>query len=291
MNNQKLNKYLVISIVLIFVIIICIAGSLNLISNKKTQTENINSSQKSTNIPTSQPMATLTSTPTVNPAQNIMWSFDGMRWSGNGSSPSCLNPLVFDTPANLNLATNILYPGQIRGGDYKSHGGFRFDGKKNSDITVTVPMDALVYRGVRYIESGEVQYMFDFITPCGIFLRFDHLLTLSPKYQALADTLPAATESSATTPISNASALKGEVLATAVGFVKSLNVSFDFGVYDLRQQNVVSQNPTWVAEHANKKELGFYGICWLDNLSGTSSQKAKSLPGSGTEGKKSDYCK
>lgn len=292
LNYIKANKGIsalivvsAISVITVIVLLFTLLGSQN--------KSNSNSSVQASPTPTLTTTTTATNspTPTESSSASISWSFDGNTWSSNTSAPNCPSPLVFDSPANINLATNILYPGQIRGGNYKPHGGFSFTGKNNSDITVTIPMDSVLYRGVRYIEAGETQYMFDFITPCGVFFRFDHLLTLSPKYQAIAETLPAATSDSRTTILPPTFATKGETLATAVGFTKTKNVSFDFGVYDLRQPNEISKNSTWAATHANTKELGYYAICWLNNLNSTDMAKAKSLPGSGTEGKVSDYCK
>ena len=49
----------------------------------------------------------------------------------------CPDPFVFQLPIDINKATSVLYPGQIRGGDYKAHGGFRFDKSLPNEITVT----------------------------------------------------------------------------------------------------------------------------------------------------------
>ncbi len=145
-------------------------------------------------------------------------------------------------------------------------------------------MSATVYRGVRYIESGEIQYLFDFIAECGVMIRLDHLLTLSPKFQTIADGLPAATASSATTFITGQSVTVGETIATAVGFRNPLNVSFDFGVYDLRQRNPATTTRTG--------ELIPYGICWLDHMSPANNSLARALPpADGNAGTTSDYCR
>lgn len=284
-TNLILGSIALISVITVIVLIVLLANPPH-----KNNINNTNNSATQTPTSIIKQTTTPSQTPTTITTQ-VAWTYDGNSWTSMSSEtlPPCPSPLVFDSPTNLNLVTNILYPGQVRGGDYKAHGGFRFDGKNNSDIKVTLPMDATLYRGVRYIESGEVQYMFDFIAPCGIFFRFDHLLELSDKFKMHAESLPQPNNSSATTILQPVLIRKGEVIATSVGFLKSKNVSFDFGVYDLRQQNEISKNPTWSSKYSNKKELGFYGICWLDHL--TDSSSAKALPGSGTEGKKSDYCK
>lgn len=221
----------------------------------------------------------------------VSWDFDGSQWQASSQPPTCDEPLKLESPTDLSLVTGLLYPGQYRGGDYKAHGGFRFDGQSNN-ITVKIPLNAKLTNGSRYIEGGEVQYLFTFISDCGIAYRFDHLLTLFPKFAEIADKFPPARpDDSRTTMIEPPIAVSvGETVATAVGFAKTKNVTFDFGVYDLRQRNQASQDPSWAnkPEHANSQAP--YAICWLD-LFPPADNRLKSLPGSGTEGKTSDYCK
>lgn len=224
---------------------------------------------------------------------SVSWSMNGSEWKASGTPPNCAEPLTLTSPVDIDKATAILYPGQYRGSNYKPHGGFRFEGSVNEDITVTVPQDSTVYKASRYIEQGEVQYLFVLISPCGIMYKFDHLLTLSPAFQALADKLPVAeVDNSQTTnfdPSPTVSA--GDVIATAVGFKKTNNVSVDFGVYDLRSRNASYESDSWKAEHQEDNEYAPYGICWLDYLESDDSAFAKSLPGGdGQNGKTSDYC-
>ena len=198
------------------------------------------------------------------------------------------------SPVDVTLATAVLYPGQTRGGDYKPHGGFRFDGLKNDDVTVKVPLDAKVTSGSRYIEQGEVQYMFDLKSDCGLEYRFDHLKTLSAKFQAIADKLPAAkVDDSRTTAVSPEVAVTaGEVIATAVGFEvgdNGPNVSVDFGVYDKRQKNQSSEDTAWVATHREDGDQAIYAVCWFDLLPVTDAAIVKALPASGGDAT-SDYC-
>ena len=183
----------------------------------------------------------------------------------------------------------MLYPGQTRGGNYKAHGGFRFADGTNTAITVTAPMSGYLYRGARYIEGGEVQYLFDIVNSCGVMHRFDHLLTLSSRFQAFADTLPAASASSATTAFpAGTTVTEGETIATAVGFRTTGNTSVDWGAYDLRQKNAASADAAWLAAHPG--EQAPYALCWLDNVA--QSAQLRALPGGdGTAGKTSDYCR
>src|SRR3989344_5127110 len=93
-------------------------------------------------------------------------------------------------PIDISKTTSILYPGQMRGGEYKAHGGVRFDNSVPNDIVVTAPYNAQVIAGARYPVNGEIQYTFDFAHPCGIRYRFGHLLVLSPKFQEIAEKFP-----------------------------------------------------------------------------------------------------
>lgn len=225
-------------------------------------------------------------------SSEVTWQWTGESWSSSATAPACTTPLLTELPIDINKVTTILYPGQTRSGQYKPHGGFRF-GTDNS-IVVTVPLDASVTEGSRYIEGGEVQSMFTLVNSCGIAYRFDHLHTLSEKFQKLADQLPEAkVDDSRTTsfdpPIK---VVKGDIVATKVGFVKTQNVSVDFGVYDLRNTNEAAKNTTFVQSHDNEKQFAFYGICWLKEYPSEISQKLLVLPGGDSvSGKTSDYCK
>jgi hypothetical protein len=227
--------------------------------------------------------------------EDVDWQFDGQKWQAVGKPPICPDPLTFKkSPVKVSLASSILYPGQYRGGDYKPHGGFRFDNKKNEDVQVVAPMDARLVSGSRYIEAGEVQYLLFFVNNCGIAYRFDHLLTLSPRMQKLAEALPQPKAGdSRTTRLTPVEVKAGEVIATAVGFKNSGNVSLDFGVYDLRKPNEASQVPDFAKAHAKEMEQAFYGLCWFDLLPAADAKAVKALPGSGSGfgGDISDYCK
>lgn len=204
------------------------------------------------------------------------------------------------TPVDKALVSSVLYPGQVRGGDFKPHGGFRMSNIDNNLVKVKAPLDAKVTNGSRYIEMGEVQYMFDFKTDCGLEYRFDHLKTLSVKLQAAADKLPEAkVDDSQTSRIFNVGVEAGELIATEVGFSKSPagapegpNVSFDFGLYDKRQKNEASKDSAWVTAHKEEGDQAIYAVCWLDWLLTSDAAVLKSLPGGdGQSGKQSDYCK
>jgi hypothetical protein len=226
----------------------------------------------------------------------------GIKWnndaSGNwvpvgGTPPSCPAQPMLKSPTDLTNVTSILYPGQTRGGDYKSHGGFRFDTSKDNIETVTAPIDGYVYDGSRYLVNGETQYYFDIINPCGVMVRLGHLLTLTSKYQSLANQFPAAQENdSRSTNVGPTVTVKtGEIIATRVGVtVGGSNTFFDFGVYDLRTVNQKSKDTSYVQQHG--LELAGHAVCWLKSwLPSADEAKINSLPaGDSTSGKDSDYC-
>ncbi|MBI2338402.1 hypothetical protein HYU95_04430 [Candidatus Daviesbacteria bacterium] len=196
------------------------------------------------------------------------------------STTSCPDPLVLQTPVDLSKVTSILYPGQVRGGDFKPHGGFRFDNSKVDEIEVRAPMDAKFTEGSRYIEQGEVQYLFDFQTSCGIRFRFDHLLVLAPKFAEAVKNLPNPKEhDSQTTRVNPAiDVKKGEVIATAVGLKSNNNVFVDFGVYDMRGKFFTGPRDN--------------AVCWFDLLPSSDSARVKSLPPADSKsGSQSTLCK
>ncbi len=184
-----------------------------------------------------------------------------------------------------------MYPGQIRGGDYKPHGGVRFDKLPNNFVGVYAPMDANLYQAARHLESGEMQYSLYFINDCGIMYKLDHLRELTDKFENILGPIPTGAEGdSRTTMISPPVFISaGEHVATKVGIERSKNVFYDFGVYDLRRTNGVDYS---VKNYYNIEQFGMHGICWLDYLEEQDKSLAKSLPGAdGKSGKQSDYCK
>lgn len=223
----------------------------------------------------------------------VRWSFDGSAWRASGPPPACPSPLTVQPPVDFNRATSILYPGQERGGNYKAHGGARFDAAgQTNDVLVFAPMAGDIFRAARYLVDGEIQYTFDIINSCGILHRLGHLRALAPRMQAIADRLPAATEGdSRSTPLPAGIAVtRGEMIATAVGFRNTGNVFFDWGVYDLRQRNLASTRPDWPASRS--LELDAHAICWFDLLPPADAERVRSLPpADGVSGAQSDFCR
>lgn len=227
----------------------------------------------------------------------VVWEFsqESKEWSVKGKPPECLEPLVFPSPSNVKLASGILYPGQVRGGDYKPHGGIRFDDLKNNELDVYAPMDGRLFKAARHLDEGEeVQYALYFINDCGIMYKLDHLRELTDKFNDILNTIPmGAKGDSRTTEIKPSVFVeKGERIATKVGYEFNKNVAFDFGVYDFRKKNGVVYSSEFRAKHLYIDELGPYALCWLNYLVEEDKIIVKGLPAAdGIQGKTSDYCK
>ncbi|MEK6760897.1 MAG: hypothetical protein AABX93_03160 [Nanoarchaeota archaeon] len=225
----------------------------------------------------------------------IDWYFDmeSKNWKVSGAPPECDEPLIFPSPADIKLASSILYPGQIRGGDYKPHGGIRFDGLENNGVDVYAPMDGNLFMAARHLESGEVQYSLYFTNDCGMLYKLDHLRELTSKFNSIMEKIPMGGEGdSRTTQIFPSIFVgKGEHVATKIGIEANKNIFFDFGVYDLRKTNGVVYDEEFRAKFYNIDQFGTHALCWLDYLEGEEKNIAKSLQGGdGISGKTSDYC-
>lgn len=234
-----------------------------------------------------------------NPSNSLPISIDEITQSAsNNNSNTCSDPFIFPLPIDISKATSILYPGQVRGGDFKAHGGFRFDRSAPSDIIVTAPIDAKIIAGARYPVNGDIQYTFDFENSCKIRYRLGHILTPSLKFQEIANKfpLPQGLDSRTTQVYPPIEIKQGEVVATAVGLTKDgnskngTNTFLDWGVYDYRQKNEASKNPQWASTHSS--EIYQYAVCWFDWISPENKTQVLALPSSDTQsGKSSDYCK
>lgn len=214
--------------------------------------------------------------------QPVVWKYDQQRaeWTTGATPPKCTSPLLSISPVDTSLVTSILYPGQYRGGNYKAHGGFRFDNSNAADVTVKAPMDGKLVGLKRYKEQGELQYLITIENSCGIQYRFDHVYTLSDKLNTIAEKTPEPTEDTRSNPLEGELRIDvkaGEVVATAVGFPAHGNIGIDFGVYDLREQNDISKNKKWATLHASESSQAYYGVCWLDLLPSKDAKVLKKL--------------
>ncbi len=223
----------------------------------------------------------------------LIWQQAENGWQSTQTPPKCPDQPMLTAPADLSKVTSVLYPGQSRGGNYKPHGGFRFDNSTDNKITVTAPMDGYLVRGSGYIAEGEVQYTFDVMNNCGVMYRIGHIRELPANLQKIADTWPKPTSSSATERINPAVLVKeGDVLATKVGILNENNTFFDWGVYDYRQENEASKSQAYKTNHP-MGELTWHAVCWLDGWlpSGDQATLNKLPAGDPASGKNSDYCK
>jgi hypothetical protein len=194
-----------------------------------------------------------------------------------------------------------MLPGQYRGFNYKPHGGFGMDNVPGGQIEVKLPMDAKITGLTRYIESPDdaLQYLVTFVNDCGIEIKFDHLATLSPRLQAIAETRPEPkkddTRSDPNFKLKSELFKAGEVVATSVGHPKTKNFGFDFGVLDYRQPNEISRNAQWKALHDTYTSSEWYGVCWFDMLPGSDADTARQLSEKVFDASRpnliSDYCK
>lgn len=224
---------------------------------------------------------------TEQPTGPVLWDYRDGKWSPGGNPPACPEPLVLQTPVDLDIVSSILYPGQARGNDFKPHGGFRTDGAVGP-VEVTAPLEGYVKDIAYFTDSAGVHYMFDIQHECGIMYRLGHLGAVPPKFQAIAESAGMkGFGDSRTTEVTPVFVEAGEVIATNT----QGGTGFDWGVYDLRKENEASKDPTFRQAHADEASQAYHAICWLDWLAAEDSQRAKAFPGAdGASGKNSDYC-
>lgn len=219
------------------------------------------------------------------------WTQTMDGWKAEGSVPSCPSPLELSSITDLNLATSVLYPGQMRSVGYEPTAGFRFDKSDNDTVTIVSPIDGEIVQASRFLERGETQYVFDIMMPCGIMVRFDHLLIIPQKLQDVANKLPEPKENdSRSTFVSPPIKIsKGETIATGVGIRKNKNTFISWTMYDFRTKNKISQNAIWAKEHPEK--LYHYVICPFPYLPQKDQEIIKKLPPADSmSGSKSDFC-
>lgn len=225
---------------------------------------------------------------------DVTWHFNAKqaKWLPSGPPPACPANLLTRSPVDLTQATAVFYPGQYRGQAYDANGGFSFEDSAGA-VKVYLPLNAKLARLSSYIENGDQQYSLFFIHPCGMAVKFDHLLKLTNKYQKIVERLrPSSTVNAGAVPVEPPVAAKaGELVATAVGLPSERSYSLDFGMYNLRQPNPISRNFKWELYHQVSKSTDWFGVCWLDMLPGSDSDKLAALLDSSFDPTaKSDYC-
>jgi hypothetical protein len=217
-------------------------------------------------------------------SDSVVWAYNmkNNEWYAQSGQPTkCADPFIFDkTPVDLSGVEVIGMPGQYRGFNYKPHGAIRLYDNSNGQASVVMPTDATLVSLKRYYESNELQYLLTFETDCGIAFRFDHLRTLTPAFQAIAETTPAPTTSTASDPNAPFQRTKfksGDLVATDVGFANNRNYGFDFGAYDYRHRNEISKNKQWAAIHNQYQATEWFGTCFVTQMPAADAAKAKKL--------------
>ena len=124
--------------------------------------------------------------------ENITWTFEGSAWNPSGTPPACPSPIKLGLPYEHADPSALLYPGQVRGDGYRSHGGFRFDSQTQGQVRTIMPMDAQLIKASRYLEDNETQYYLVFIHPCGLMFKLDHLRQLAAAISSIENELPEA---------------------------------------------------------------------------------------------------
>ncbi|HEU4914829.1 MAG TPA: prepilin-type N-terminal cleavage/methylation domain-containing protein [Candidatus Saccharimonadales bacterium] len=219
--------------------------------------------------------------------QEVTWAFnqDKLEWFAQTGTPAeCADPFIFDqSPVDLSKLMAIGMPGAYRGYNYKPHGGMRLSDPNSGKIDIVMPTNATLVGLTRYYEGNpaELQYLLTFENDCGIAFRFDHLRTLTPAFQAIAETTPEPKKDDTRTgPNASFKRTKfkaGDRIATEIGFASTKNFGFDFGVYNYRQRNDISKNQAWANIHNQYQSQEWYGTCWIDHLPGTDAAKAREL--------------
>ncbi len=254
-------------------------------NNQSTQTNQTSSTTQLTNNQNNQQ----TNQQETSTKNNItIWQWDGTSWRPNNTPPPCPTPLLLQSPVDLNIVTAILYPGQVRGNDFKPHGGFRTD-KTNLPVVVRAPLDGYIVDVAKFKDEFGIHYLLDIQHPCGILYRLGHLGAVPQEIEAVFSTVPqnkdgdSRTHEVIPTPIK-----QGDIIATNT----QQGSGFDWGVYDLRTENSASKDPSFRAAHADESSQSYHALCWFDYLSPEQEKIVRSLPAAdGKSGKTSAYCK
>ena len=217
----------------------------------------------------------------------VIWhNMENGTWVPRGDPPDCPE-LVFQSPVDLSLVSSIIYPGQVRSGDFKPHGGFRTDGV-SGPVEVTAPMAGYIWNAAKFTDEFGLHYTFDIQHPCGIMYRLGHLNAVPEKLDAIFNETKGFRDSRPFLVDPPVFVELGETIATDIQH----RAGFDWGVYDLRKENAASQDPVFREAHKDEMSQAYYALCWLNMLPPEQESIVKSLPATdGISGKNSDYCK
>ena len=276
-----------------------------------TSTASSTPANTATNTPThtatSTPTNTATSTPTESmrpdrtriPDDSKMtmkrWQSNGDgQWSSTHEPARCplMDELFEIFPIDISVLTQFARPGRTGFNEtiYIAHGALRADNTKYDEINVKFPASGFSLHAVNrrvetYIQSDEEQIKLEFIHPCGILVRLDHLAQLSPKWLDIVKDVPVTSDSRLTFVEQNIHLVElGEVLSGGIGH--PTNTYLDFGIYDLTRKNNVAK---YISENwPNYKGSGDHGICWSSFFGEETQQILETLPAGSVN--TSDYC-
>ncbi|MBS3051207.1 MAG: hypothetical protein J4400_03580 [Candidatus Aenigmarchaeota archaeon] len=217
----------------------------------------------------------------------VIWhNMENGAWVPRGNPPDCPE-LVFQSPVDLSIVSSIIYPGQVRSGDFKPHGGFRTD-DVSGPVEVTAPMAGYIWNAAKFTDEFGLHYTFDIQHPCGIMYRLGHLNAVPEKLDAIFNETKGFRDSRTFLVDPPVFVELGETIATDIQH----RAGFDWGVYDLRKENAASQDPVFREAHKDEMSQAYYALCWLNMLPPEQESIVKSLPATdGISGKNSDYCK
>jgi hypothetical protein len=230
------------------------------------------------------------------------WDARTSEWISYNYVPECEFPIV---PAgalvDFSKAKFILYPGKVRGGNYKPHAAVRWSNIPEPyvrDIVVRAPFDGTVIGAWDGIdESGIYQFGLNFVSDCGMMLRMMHFYEPGPKMKLILDYINADARKQVGETYTVAKLKKGDVIALNIGqptgTASGTGAWFDIGLLDLRQRNV--NKPFGLADQTNGFGSGSvyyaeYGVCWFEGNFFSEEDKAivNKLPV--IQGTESDYC-
>ena len=166
------------------------------------------------------------------------------KWVANGNPPACQFPIIPQgSLLDFSQPISLLQPGQVRGGSYKPHGGFRFStyGTFIPDIKIYVPFDGVVTAAAQYKIEGTFQFLVNIVSPCGFMVRLGHLYIPSAQFTQILSNLPAPVEGDSRETFLNPPipVKAGDLIASSVGMPPpaspdSMGSFMDFGLWDLR---------------------------------------------------------
>ena len=227
----------------------------------------------------------------------ISWQINKDKmWRSNNTPVACgpLDELFSIFPIDISILMQFARPGRATtmGNDpiYVAHGSLRADNTPHDQISVKFPatgfsLYAVNRRTESYIDSDEEQVKLEFMHPCGILLRLDHLAQLSDRWATIIQDVPVTSDSRVTFfPQHTHFVTQGEVIANGIGHAS--NTYLDFGVYDLRQNNnIANYIATDWPEYQGSAD---HGICWPLLFSTEIETLLYSLPAGAVA--TSDYC-